>query len=138
MQEQNTKHGPKDPLHIHVHEPNDLKYWSEHFGLTEHELIEIVQKVGQSVEAFRRYHHEHPKTVTLIVEGKPHPWSKPEITYAQLVTLEVPTYPEHPEITYSVKYKHGPHENPHGVLAPGASVRVKNRMTFSVSETGKS
>ena len=78
------------------------------------------------------------KTVTIIVEGAPHEWPKGEISYAEVVTLEVPDYPNHPEITYSVKYKRGQGEKPEGVLAPGASVKVKEGMIFSVSETGQS
>jgi len=78
------------------------------------------------------------KTVTIIVEATPHEWPKGEISYAELVTLEVPDYPNHPEITYSVKYKRGQGEKPEGVLAPGASVKVKEGMIFSVSETGQS
>lgn len=81
---------------------------------------------------------EEKKTVTIIVEGTPHEWPKEEITYAEVVTLEVPSYPQHPEITYSVKYKKGHGNKPEGVLAPGASVKVKDRMEFSVSETGQS
>lgn len=81
---------------------------------------------------------EEKKTVTIIVEGSPHPWPKEEITYAEVVTLEVPNYPQHPEITYAVKYKKGPGNKPEGVLVPGASVKVKDRMEFSVSETGQS
>lgn len=81
---------------------------------------------------------EGKKIVTLIVEGTPHEWPKEEITYAEVVTLEVPAYPQHPEITYSVKYKRGHGSKPEGILAPGASVKVKERMEFSVSETGQS
>ena len=32
------------------------------------------------------------KTVTIYVEGTPHPWPKDEITYAEVVTLEVPDF----------------------------------------------
>ena len=78
------------------------------------------------------------KTVTIIVEATPHEWPKGEISYAEVVTLEVPDYPNHPEITYSVKYKRGQGEKPEGVLAPGAFVKVKEGMIFSVSETGQS
>lgn len=78
------------------------------------------------------------KLVTIIVEGTPHEWPKDEITYAEVVTLEVPDYPQHPEITYSVKYKKGHGNKPEGILAPGASVKVKEGMSFSVSETGQS
>ncbi len=81
---------------------------------------------------------EDKKTVTIIVEGTPHEWPKSEITYAEVVTLEVPDYAQHPEITYSVKYTKGHGNKPEGVLSPGASVKVKEGMTFSVSETGQS
>ncbi len=78
------------------------------------------------------------KTVTIIVEGTPHEWPKDEISYAEVVTLEVPNYAEHPEITYSVKYKNGHGQKPEGILSPGDSVKVKEGMIFSVSETGQS
>lgn len=81
---------------------------------------------------------QETKTVTIIVEGTPHPWSKSEITFAEVVTLEVPDYAQHPEITYSVKYKNGHGNKPEGILAPGGSVKVKDGMVFSVSETGQS
>lgn len=78
------------------------------------------------------------KTVTIIVEGTPHEWPKTEITYAEVVTLEVPDYAQHPEITYSVKYKNGQGNKPEGTLSPGGSGKVKEGMVFSVSPTGQS
>lgn len=78
------------------------------------------------------------KTVTIIVEGTPHEWPKDIITYAEVVTLEVPDYPQHPEITYSVKYKKGHGDKPEGILSLGGSVKVKEGMIFSVTETGQS
>lgn len=47
------------------------------------------------------------KTVTIVVEGTEHEWPKDDISYAEVVTLEVPDYAQHPEITYSVRYKRG-------------------------------
>ena len=81
---------------------------------------------------------EEKKTVTIIVEGTPHEWTKGDISYAEVVTLEVPNYSQHPEITYSVKYKNGHGNKPEGVLSPGAFIKVKEGMIFSVSETGQS
>lgn len=78
------------------------------------------------------------KTVTIIVEGTPHEWPKDDITYEQVVTLEVPTYPQHPEISYVVKYKNGHGNKPEGTLSRGGSVKVKEGMIFSVSEAGQS
>jgi hypothetical protein len=77
------------------------------------------------------------KTVTIIVAGSPHEWSKDRITYAEVVTLEVPDFPQHPEITYAVKYKKGQGSKPAGILSPGASVKVKDGMIFGVSATGQ-
>lgn len=81
---------------------------------------------------------EKTKTVTIVVEATAHQWPKGEISYVEVVTLEVPTYAQHPEITYSVRYKRGHGNKPEGILAPGASVKVKEGMIFSVSETGQS
>lgn len=78
------------------------------------------------------------KLVTIVVEGTPHEWPKDNISYAEVVTLEVPDYAQHPEITYSVSYKKGHGSKPEGILAPGASVKVQEGMVFYVSETGQS
>lgn len=81
---------------------------------------------------------EQKKTVTIIVEGTSHEWPKDEISYDEVVSLEVPDHTQHPEITYSVKYTRGHGNKPEGTLSPGSSVRVKDGMIFSVSETGQS
>ena len=75
---------------------------------------------------------------TIIVEGTEHDWYKKIISYDEVVTLEVPDYAQHPEITYSVKYSKGSGEKPDGTLAKGASVKVNEGMIFNVSETGQS
>lgn len=84
-------------------------------------------------------HAVESKTVTIVVEGTQHEWPKnSDITYAQVVTLEVPDYPEHQEITYAITYRNGHGNKPEGVLAPGGSVKVKEGMVFNVSESGQS
>lgn len=99
--------------------------------------------IGNGPETVHLKEDEHlhsgpPREFTIIVNGTPHEWSKSEISYAEVVTLEVPTYPQHPEITYSVTYSNGHGHKPEGILSPGASVKVKDRMVFNVSETGQS
>ena len=81
---------------------------------------------------------EEHKTQTIFVEGTPHEWPKEEITYAEVVTLEVPEYAEHPEITYAVKYNNGPRNKPEGILSRGGTVKIREGMIFNVSPTGKS
>jgi hypothetical protein len=81
---------------------------------------------------------EHPKKfVTIIVEATAHKWPKEDITYAEVVTLEDPDYPQHPERVYSVTYEQG-HGEKKGVLSPGGSVKVKEGMVFFVKDTGES
>ena len=78
------------------------------------------------------------KDVTIVVEGTEHPWPKDEITHTEVVRLEVPSYSEGSGTTYSVKYRRGQGDKPEGILAPGASVKVKDGMIFNVSNTGQS
>ncbi len=97
---------------------------------------EDVHLADAGVEKFKT--RPAKATVTIIVEGTPHSWTKNRISYDEVVTLEVPDYALHPEITYSVKYTNGPNNRPEGILAKGEVVRVKDGMIFSVSETGQS
>ena len=77
------------------------------------------------------------KTVTIVIEAVEHRWPKGDITYAEVVTLEDPDYPQHPERVYSVTYERA-HGNKTGVLSPGGSVNVKEGMVFFVKDTGES
>lgn len=78
------------------------------------------------------------KKVTIVINGTAHEVPKEEMTYAEIVTLAFPDYPNHPEINYSVTYKRGHGNKPEGILLPGQSVRVKDDMIFYVSPTGQS
>lgn len=78
------------------------------------------------------------KTVTIIVDGTQHEVEKEKVSYADIVTLSYPDYPQHPEITYSVTYKKGPDSNHEGILARDGWVMVKKDMVFNVSRTGQS
>lgn len=81
---------------------------------------------------------DEKKLVTIYVEGTPYEWPTTEISYVEVVTLEVPDYAQHPEINYKVTYKRGHGDKPEGILSPGASVKVKDGMRFNVSPTGQS
>lgn len=78
------------------------------------------------------------KIVTIVVEGTPHQWPKEKITYAEVVTLEVPSYSPDSGISYAVKYTKSSVKKHWEILSPGASVEVKDGMIFNVSETGQS
>ena len=95
-----------------------------------HELVHLHQD--------EHFHSGPPVGITIIVTGTPHDWFKPVISYTEVATLFDPTYPQHPDTTYSVTYKKGPNNKPEGILSPGASVKVKEGMEFNVSSTGQS
>jgi hypothetical protein len=77
-------------------------------------------------------------TVIIIVDGTPHEVNRGTLTYAEIVTIAYPDYPQHPEITYSITYKKGPTANHEGILSPAGRVVVKEGMVFNVSRTGQS
>jgi len=77
------------------------------------------------------------KVVTIVIEAMEYQWPKGEITYTEVVTLEDPDYPQHPERVYSVTYERA-HGNKTGVLPAGGSVKVKEGMVFFVKDTGES
>jgi hypothetical protein len=79
------------------------------------------------------------KFVTIVVEATPHLWPKnATISYSDVVTLEFPDFALHPNRTYSVTYRRGHGSKPEGILAPGATTKVKDRMEFNVTDTGQS
>ena len=78
------------------------------------------------------------KTVTIVVEGTPHQWPKEMISYAEVVTLEVPSYSPDSGIAYAVKYTKSSTKKHWEILSPGMTVEVKDGMIFNVSETGQS
>ena len=86
------------------------------------------------------FHSGQPekKEITIIVNGTAHQWPKRHITYAEVVTLDVPDYPQHPEINYTVKYKNGPSHKPEGTLSPGGEVKVRDGEVFTATPTGQS
>jgi hypothetical protein len=119
------------------HVKSGLKLYREVRGDREDPSIEDGPEAIHLTED-EHLHSGEPKAITIIVEGTPHEWKEPSITYTEVVTLFDPTYPQHPETTYSVKYKRGPGHKPEGILSPGASVKVKEGMVFNVSPTGQS
>ncbi len=83
-------------------------------------------------------HDEKKKLITIVIDGTPFEVEKEEITYADLVTLAYPDFPQHPETTYTVTYKRGQGNKPEGTLSSGGTVKLKDRMVFNVSRTGQS
>ncbi|PZR31933.1 DUF3606 domain-containing protein [Caulobacter segnis] len=55
MSDDKTKRTPQDAARINVHEPYEVRYWTEALGVTEDVLNEAVERAGPDVEAVRKY-----------------------------------------------------------------------------------
>ncbi|HEX8534082.1 MAG TPA: DUF3606 domain-containing protein [Allosphingosinicella sp.] len=50
-----TNRGPQDRSRVNVSEPWELRYWTQHFGVTEQQLRDAVRNVGVSRDAIERH-----------------------------------------------------------------------------------
>jgi hypothetical protein len=80
--------------------------------------------------------HGKPKTVHIIVNGRPREVEGPNLTYAQAVAIAYPDDPNASEFLYDIHYV-GPHVKD-GTLVAGQSVAVVNGMKFDVVRTNRS
>jgi len=95
-----------------------------------------VNLARPEIEQF--YSKEKDYKITLIVNGRPKPWTQKIITFEQVVVLAFGTYDPNPAKVYTVTYDKGPHENPEGTMVKGDKVFVKDKMIFNVTATDKS
>lgn len=84
------------------------------------------------------FYSQRDKEVTIIVNAEPKTWDKRRISYEQVTLLAFPDPPPGIIITYTVEYERGPRRRPEGSLTVGESVKVREGMIFSVTETGRS
>lgn len=82
---------------------------------------------------------DDPKTVVIIVNTREHAVDKnKEISFEEVVSLAYDgNPPSGPNLEFTVMYRRG-EGNKDGSLMAGQSVKVKDRMVFSVSATDRS
>ena len=54
MPDDRRRRGPQDRMRINMGEDYEVEYWTKTFGISKDRLVEIVNKVGDSVQAVRR------------------------------------------------------------------------------------
>jgi hypothetical protein len=82
--------------------------------------------------------HGHDRQVTIIVNAREKPWTRKEISFAEVVALAFPTLPAGENIVFTITYRKGEGNKPEGTLTEGHSVKVKDGMIFNVTATDKS
>jgi hypothetical protein len=72
--------------------------------------------------------------ITIIVNGAPRKWQKPQISYEELVNL-IANQEAQKTNPFTIQYSHGPAETPQGTLTPGQNIKIKSGMVFDVTRT---
>lgn len=78
---------------------------------------------------------QHPKTFTIIVNGREKKVTQHVLTFSDIVALAFPNVPPDPNIIFTVTYSKG---DKHGTLVAGQSIATENGMVFNVTQTNKS
>jgi hypothetical protein len=76
--------------------------------------------------------------ITIIVNGRPEPWSKNQISYDELVTLSGLPLPGGPNPGFTITYTDGPPNKPDGTVTTGQTVKVRDGEVFNVTPTNQS
>ena len=76
--------------------------------------------------------------VIIIVNTREREWNKKRITFEEVVKIAFPVPPPGQQIVYTVTFFDGPPHHPDGSLTEHQSVKVVDRMVFSVKFTDKS
>lgn len=100
---------------------------------------QIVREEDRNIERVKEEieHLEHP-VIELFVNGERKEWHKKNILYREVVALFYGEYEDVDTITYSVDYTHGPKGHEEGILNPGQTVPVINKMRFRVQKANRS
>jgi hypothetical protein len=100
----------------------------------------LVPRDGTVIDVVRddHFYTRRARAVTLIVNMEEKDWDRRRISYEEVTLLAFGPPPPGIIITYTVEYENGPRHNPEGSLTEGRSVKVRDRMVFSVTETGRS
>lgn len=85
------------------------------------------------------HRNEAPKTVTIIINGRPKTVPKnDDLTFEEIVGLAFENPPTGDGIQYTIQYSRGQGNKPTGVLVEDQSVKVKDGMEFDVTSTNRS
>lgn len=118
---------------------NELRKELAHDEEVRDQAEEIVREEDQDIarvkEEIEQIEHQF---IELFVNGERKEWRKKDISYREVVILFYGQYEEVDTITYSVDYSHGPEGHKEGILNPGQTVPVINKMRFRVQKANRS
>lgn len=81
---------------------------------------------------------DHPKEISIVVNGREKQVVQRELTFSELVALAFNVTPTTGNTIYTITYRRGEGSKPEGMLVEGESTKVKEGMIFNVTATDKS
>ncbi len=99
---------------------------------------ELVPRDGTVVQLKEDEHFYSQKAITIIITGQKKEVAETKLTFNEVVKLAFPALPTGDNVMFTVRYRHGPRQNPSGTLLEGETVRIKNGMIFDVTQTVRS
>lgn len=75
---------------------------------------------------------------TIHINSREYTWNKKHINFREVVELFYETMSSDPNVGYTVSYSDGYSPNVEGDISKGQEIKVKNKMQFHVSHTGRS
>jgi hypothetical protein len=99
---------------------------------------ELVPRDDTVVQLKEDEHFYSEKAIAIIVNGQKKEVAETKLTFDEVIKLAFPTRPTGDNVMFTVRYRHGPKQNPSGTLLEGESVRIKNGMIFDVTQTVRS
>jgi hypothetical protein len=78
------------------------------------------------------------KEYSIIINARQKQWFENEISFEQVITHSFGIYQSNDSTVYTVTYSRGDDKKPNGMMVPGDSIKVKDKMVFNVTATNKS
>jgi hypothetical protein len=99
---------------------------------------ELILRDSSVVTLKEDEHFYSQKAITIIINGQKKEVTETKVTFDEIVKLAFPALPTGDNVMFTVRYRHGPRQNPSGTLLEGETVRIKNGMIFDVTQTVRS
>jgi hypothetical protein len=99
---------------------------------------ELIPRGDEAMHLKEDEHFYSQKAITIIVNGQQKEVAETKIKFEEAVKLAFPSIPPGDNVMFTVRYRHGPKQNPSGTLLEGETVHIKNGMIFDVTQTVRS
>jgi hypothetical protein len=99
---------------------------------------ELILRDSSLVTLKEDEHFYSQKAITIIINGQKKEVTETKVAFDEIVKLAFPALPTGDNVMFTVRYRHGPRQNPSGTLLEGETVRIKNGMIFDVTQTVRS